>query len=110
MIETGTRKKQGFTKSHPPSRGFTRSYAADPGMTKRFVGTAGSTTFNAGAAQIQDAGLPGNFVVGDWVLAEGDPGANGIYAVTATSAGALAVDPPPKAGGGGSTVITLRTP
>lgn len=110
MIEIGTRQKQGFTKSHPPSRGETRSHKNDLGMTKRFTGTAGSTTFNAGAGQIQDAGLPANFVVGDWVLVHGDGGVNGVLAVTGIGSGFLTTDPPPKAGGGGSTVITLRTP
>lgn len=110
MTTFGTRKPHLRPQMHPVSRSDTRIHAADVGMTKRFVGTAGSTTFSAASAQIQDAGLPSNFVVGDVVMAQGDNAPDGFYVVIGTGSGYLATDPAPPNGGGGSTVITLRTP
>lgn len=110
MTEFGTRKPHLRPQMHPSGRNDTRIRAADVGMTKRFVGTAGSTVFSAASAQIQDAGLPANFAVGDVVMAQGDGAANGFYVITGTGSGYLATDPAPPNGGGGSTVITLRTP
>jgi len=112
MIEIGTRitRNGSLNSAGAPSRSETRTHQQDPSMLKRFVGTAGSTTFNAGAGQIQDAGLPANFVAGDMVLCEGDGAANGTFMVTGTGSGYLTTSPAPPTGGGGSTVITIRTP
>lgn len=106
-IELGTRQKQSFHNSHPPTGSQTKSFTRDVGMSKNVTA---SLTFVPGSSQIQAAATTfAAFAAGDEILVEGTNANNGYFHVTATDASTqLTVDGNVKTEG--PITATVRTP